>query len=192
MMTPGLERWVYQYFLTSPATGSHTVSVTTANPADIKVVSASYSGASLSQPDNVITRWDPSGSATSTTSLTAITDNSWAMLVGATVSTVVFVWAPLGAWLGHKLGLHYAGPLLTGLKLNLPIYKAKRYAAVDEARARIARRLDLQARPQPIAQRFEQLLGAHRLAQETVHASLQTTLLIARHDARPSVGVSTH
>src|SRR5207247_899661 len=73
------------YFLTSPATGSHTLTVTAASSADIKVVSASYSGASLSQPDSVITRWDPSGSAMSTTSLTATTDNSWAMLVGATV-----------------------------------------------------------------------------------------------------------
>src|SRR5437870_3108907 len=71
MTTPGLERWVYQYFLTSPATGSHTLTVTAASSADIKVVSASYSGASLSPPDDVITRWDPSGSAMSTTSLTA-------------------------------------------------------------------------------------------------------------------------
>jgi multidrug efflux pump len=30
-----------------------------------------------------------------------------------------FVFPPVGAWLGHKLGLHYAGPLLAALPLDL-------------------------------------------------------------------------
>jgi multidrug efflux pump subunit AcrB len=31
-----------------------------------------------------------------------------------------FVFTPVGAWAGHKLGIHYAGPALAALGLNLP------------------------------------------------------------------------
>jgi multidrug efflux pump subunit AcrB len=31
-----------------------------------------------------------------------------------------FIFPPIGAWAGHKLGLHYAGPALAALGLNLP------------------------------------------------------------------------
>jgi multidrug efflux pump subunit AcrB len=32
-----------------------------------------------------------------------------------------FAFIPLGAWVGHKLGLHYAGPLLESMHLRLPV-----------------------------------------------------------------------
>jgi multidrug efflux pump subunit AcrB len=31
-----------------------------------------------------------------------------------------FVFAPAGAWIGHKLGIHFANPILTSMNLNLP------------------------------------------------------------------------
>src|SRR5271166_6394197 len=31
-----------------------------------------------------------------------------------------FTFPPIGAWIGHKIGLHYAAPALAALKLDLP------------------------------------------------------------------------
>ncbi len=75
----GSDRFMYVYYILSPATGSQTIAVTAASTHYLIVGAASYAGARQSaQPDNTTTNVSGStGDTTLTTSLTTVANNSW-------------------------------------------------------------------------------------------------------------------
>lgn len=110
-------RWLYGYYLLNPASGAHTVSITTTT-GWILAGAADYSGVKQVIPDASVGNSQFFGaSGTQTTSLTTVADNCWTILIGGAATTVT---AGTGSTLRHTFYTGGAGMFDS----NAPIHPA--------------------------------------------------------------------
>jgi hypothetical protein len=77
-----LDRYVYLYVLVNPASGSHTVAISSSTTKYLLAGAVSYTGArQSSQPDNSTTNISAVAATSLTSSLTPVSDGCWIVLV---------------------------------------------------------------------------------------------------------------